>query len=141
MRKSRFFLAGLSLLTAAAVVFLASLLTASAQPADDQERPQRPPEGRKKDKDGDFRPGPQFGQPPFGPMMGGPATMIAHGDFLFVLRGNTLYQVSVKDLKLVKKMTLEEDGFPPFGPDREKPPGPDGQKRKEPGKPPRPPKD
>jgi len=40
--------------------------------------------------------------------------MAAQGEYVYVVRGNTLYQFQVKGLTLVKKVTLEEE--PPFAP-------------------------
>ncbi len=39
----------------------------------------------------------------------GGVALAAHGDYVYVLRGNTLYQFAAKNLELVKKVTLEED--------------------------------
>ena len=54
------------------------------------------------------------GFPGMGAMAGGGAALTAHGEFVFVVRGNTLYQFLAKDLKLVKKVTLSDE--PSFGP-------------------------
>lgn len=48
------------------------------------------------------------GTRPFGPMMA-PAAITATGDHVYVLRGNTLYQFSAKDLKLLHKVALEDE--------------------------------
>ena len=47
------------------------------------------------------------------PGMGGPGispVMVVGGEYVYVLRGNTLYQFSAKDLKQVRKVTLPDDG-------------------------------
>jgi len=50
--------------------------------------------------------------------------LTAQGDYLYVVRGNTLYQFQAKGLTLVKKVTLEEEPrFGPPGPRREAPAG------------------
>jgi hypothetical protein len=71
--------------------------------------------------------GPGMGGPGMGgPGMGGPpprpeqAQMVVAGDYLFVLRGDTLYQFEVATLKLKNKVTLDpianqQQGFGPPG--------------------------
>jgi hypothetical protein len=46
--------------------------------------------------------------PPHGGMMmhGGPASLAATGDFVYVLRGNTLYKMKADDLSLVTQKDL-----------------------------------
>jgi hypothetical protein len=45
-----------------------------------------------------------------------PAAICATADFVYVVRGNTLYQFEAKELQLVKKVMLEEERpFPPPG--------------------------
>ena len=53
------------------------------------------------------------GQPPPRPgrMAGGPTSLAASGDFVYVLRGNTLYQMKASDLSLVTQKDLP--GGPP----------------------------
>jgi len=41
-----------------------------------------------------------------GRMPGGPATLAASGDYVYVLRGNTLYQMKASDLSLVTQKDL-----------------------------------
>jgi hypothetical protein len=41
-----------------------------------------------------------------------PAAIAATPDYVYVVRGNTLYQFDAKDLKLLNKATLEEDERP-----------------------------
>jgi len=54
-----------------------------------------------------FPPGPGMpGMGPMPPMMLGGASLCAAGDFVYVLRGNTLYQFRAKDLKLVNQAEL-----------------------------------
>ncbi len=55
------------------------------------------------------------GMPLLAPAGGGVA-LAAHGDYVYVLRGNTLYQFAAEGLELVKKVTLEDDR--PMGPGR-----------------------
>ena len=76
-----------------------------------QRPPQFPPEGPRGFQPGGPGPG---GPARFGFVGGGPAALAAQGDYVYVVRGNTLYQFQAKDLKLVKKATLEEE--PPFAP-------------------------
>ena len=46
-------------------------------------------------------------QPPAGQhMLSGPATVAASGDFVYVVRGNTLYQMKAADLSLVTQKDL-----------------------------------
>lgn len=73
-----------------------------------------------------FAPGmrrPQF-VIPMPPMPQPSVAICAKNQYIYVVRGNTLYQFAVKDLKLIKKVTLEEEFGPmPPGP----PPAPPGQ--------------
>ncbi|HZP83121.1 MAG TPA: hypothetical protein VFB21_15880 [Chthonomonadaceae bacterium] len=50
--------------------------------------------------------------PPHGGMMmhGGPASLAATGDFVYVLRGNTLYKMKADDLSLVTQKDLPAPG-------------------------------
>ena len=66
---------------------------------------------------GPSRPG-GSGPMPMGPGGSGGAALAAHGDYVYVLRGNTLYQFAAKDLKLLNKVRLEADRpmGPPMGP-------------------------
>lgn len=77
-----------------------------------QRPPQFPPDGP-----GGFQPG-WSGPGGFGRFGmaggGGPAALAVQGDYVYVVRGNTLFQFQVNGLKLVKKVTLEEE--PPFAP-------------------------
>ena len=56
---------------------------------------------------------PALPQPP-GPVMmhGGPASLAASGDYVYVFRGNTLYQMKAADLSLVKQQDLPAPGGP-----------------------------
>jgi hypothetical protein len=45
-------------------------------------------------------------------MMRPPATLAASGDFVYVLRGNTLYQMKSSDLSLVTQKDLPAPGVP-----------------------------
>jgi hypothetical protein len=88
---------------------LAALAAAGWLYAQEGEKPRepRPPEGRGEgQRRGDFR-------PPLG--MGG-AAIAANSDFVFVLRGNTLFKYDIKTMKLEGKAELEA---PPMGPPRE----------------------
>jgi hypothetical protein len=50
--------------------------------------------------------------------------LAVHGDYLYVVRGNTLYQFRAAGLELVKKVTLEEERpFAPMGRPRGEPRG------------------
>ncbi|MBI5394678.1 MAG: hypothetical protein HZA91_05200 [Verrucomicrobia bacterium] len=89
---------------------LAALAAAGWLYAQETERPRepRPPEGRgegQQRRGGDFR-------PPLG--MGG--GIAANSDFVFVLRGNTLFKYDIKTMKLEGKAELEA---PPMAPPRE----------------------
>ncbi len=44
-----------------------------------------------------------------------PASIFATGEFLFIVRGNTLYQYDVKTLKQVNKVQLETEPMPAGG--------------------------
>lgn len=63
-------------------------------------------------------------------MMGSNSVAIcAHGDYIYVVRGNTLYQFTAEDLQLVNKVQLEERptmGRGPGGPGGPRPGGPGG---------------
>lgn len=48
-------------------------------------------------------------------MMRGPATLAAAGDYVYVLRGNTLYQMKSSDLSLVTQKDLPAPGAPGAG--------------------------
>ena len=111
-------------LVLAAAAVLAVVAVFRAAPALGQ--PERPPEGQTQpgqrppqfppEGSGGFQPG---GPGPGGPARsglfgGGSAAMAAQGEYVYVVRGNTLYQFQVKGLTLVKKVTLEEE--PPFAP-------------------------
>lgn len=66
-----------------------------------------------------------------------PSAMVAVGDSIYILLGNTLFQYEAKTLKLVKKIVIEEPrpmGPPPGGPGFGFGPPPEG------GAPPPPPK-
>ena len=55
-------------------------------------------------------------QPPPGPprfMMGGPAAIAASGDYVYVLRGGTLYQMKASDLSVVTQKDLPAPAPPP----------------------------
>lgn len=43
------------------------------------------------------------------PMFGPPVAICATADYVYVVRGNTLYQFEAKELRLLKKVTLEEE--------------------------------
>ena len=81
----------------AGVVALASAGWLCAQ---DGERP-RPPQGGEGGGQGFGR-----GQQQFRPMMM-PAQMVTTADYIFILRGNTLYKYDIKELKLQGKAELE----------------------------------
>src|SRR5262245_58934317 len=49
-------------------------------------------------------------------MMGGPTSLAASGDYVYVLRGNTLYQIKSSDLSLVKQQNLPPAGGAPGAP-------------------------
>ena len=66
-----------------------------------QDGGQRPPQGG----DGPGGQGPGRGQM-FRPMMM-PAQMVATADYVFIVRGNTLYKYDIKELKLQGKAELE----------------------------------
>lgn len=89
-------------------------------------QPQAQPEGRRDQQAGlrqiqppDVRGGREFG--PGQRAVGGPGGMrmfagarggvalTAYGDYVYVLRGNTLYQFAADGLKLVNTVTLEEE--------------------------------
>lgn len=53
--------------------------------------------------------GPGMGGPNMGRPMA-PPVMVATADYVYVLRGNTLYQFSAKDLKRLNTATLDADG-------------------------------
>lgn len=74
------------------------------------DRPPPPP----RDRDPDFgppRPG-GFGAMPRGPQPGGVA-MVAYLRYVYVLRGNTLYQFDATELRLLRKVPLEGDRIIP----------------------------
>ncbi|MFA5189295.1 MAG: hypothetical protein WC740_01135 [Verrucomicrobiia bacterium] len=85
---------------AAGIVVLSTAGWLGAQDA----QPPRPPQGGE---------GPGGGQSPgrnqqqFRPMMGMQAQMTATEDYVFILRGNTLYKYDVKTLALQGKKELE----------------------------------
>jgi len=95
------------------------------------------PGGRGFGPGGGMMPGMPGGMPMFAGARGSTA-LTARGDYVYVLRGNTLYQFLAEGLELVEKVTLEEDrpmGFghgPGMGPERR----PDRPRRPE-GEPPR----
>ena len=66
-----------------------------------QDGGQRPPQGG----DGPGGQGPGRGQM-FRPMMM-PAQMVTTADYIFILRGNTLYKYDIKELKLQGKAEIE----------------------------------
>lgn len=75
--------------------------TALAQPLPEGQLPPGPGPG--------FPPGPGMpGMGPMPPMMLGGASLCAAGDFVYVLRGNTLYQFLARELKLVNQVQLPE---------------------------------
>ncbi|HZO88692.1 MAG TPA: hypothetical protein VFB38_10175 [Chthonomonadaceae bacterium] len=66
---------------------------------------------------GDANPPAAPGQPPPpGMMPGGPATLAASGDFVYVLRGNTLYKMKADDLSLVTQKDLPAPAGLPAAP-------------------------
>jgi hypothetical protein len=106
---------------------LASFVTLSAAGwlcAQEGDRPPRPPQGGEGREGG---PGFGRGQQQFRPMMGMmgmQAQMAATADYVFILRGNTLYKYDVKTLKLEGKAEVEMP-MPPRpqeGEDRRPPP-------------------
>jgi hypothetical protein len=100
-----------------------ALSTAGWLGAQEAERPPRPPQGEGREG------GPGFGrgQQQFRPMMGMgmPASMAATADFIFILRGNTLYKYDVKTLKLEGKAEVEMPAPP-------RPPQEGGEERRPP---------
>jgi len=56
---------------------------------------------------------------PFAPMGPELGSICANNSFVYVLRGNTLYQFSADDLKLVKKVKIELERDMPFTPFRQ----------------------
>jgi hypothetical protein len=72
--------------------------------AQEGDRPPRPPQGGEGREGG---PGFGRGQQQFRPMMGMQAQMAATADYVFILRGNTLYKYDVKTLKLEGKAEVE----------------------------------
>lgn len=67
------------------------------------------------------------GQPPPGNrrmMMGGPSTLAASGDFVYVLRGNTLFQMKAADLSVINQKELPG---PRGGGEEPPPPNPRGR--------------
>jgi hypothetical protein len=56
-------------------------------------------------------PGMGMGMPGMG-RMGEPPVMVATADYVYVLRGNTLYQFSAKDLTQLHKVTLADENTP-----------------------------
>jgi hypothetical protein len=48
-------------------------------------------------------------------MRGGPASLAAAGDYVYVLRGNTLYQMKSSDLSIVTQKDLPAAGGPVAG--------------------------
>jgi hypothetical protein len=111
----------------------AGLVTLSAAGwlcAQEAERPPRPPQGEGREG------GPGFGrgQQQFRPMMGMgmQASMAATADYVFILRGNTLYKYDVKTLKMEGKAELEMP-MPPRGPQEgeggRRPPQEGGERR------------
>ncbi|MFA6562034.1 MAG: hypothetical protein WCV00_09040 [Verrucomicrobiia bacterium] len=71
--------------------------------AQEAERPPRPPQGEGREAG----PGGGRGQQQFRPMMGMQAQMAATADYVFILRGNTLYKYDAKTLKLEGKAEVE----------------------------------
>ena len=69
---------------------------------------------------------------PFMPMPPAPV-MVATGDYVYVLRGNALFQFSAKDLKLLNRAVLPEERPRPMAPGR--PAGPGGGDRPVPERP------
>ncbi len=84
----------------ASVVALSAAGWLNAQEA---ERPPRPPQGEGRETGA----GSGRGQQQFRPMMGMPAQMAATADYVFILRGNTLYKYDAKTLKLEGKAEVE----------------------------------
>ncbi len=80
------------------------------RPRGPQDRPWQPgpPDGR---------PQRDFGSGPMPMRPGGGVALSATDTFVYVLRGNTLYQLSAANLKQLKKVRLEEDR--PMGPPTE----------------------
>lgn len=93
----------------AAAALLAALAVFQTSPASGQ--PEPPREGqRERGGRPQFPPDRGEGFPPRGAFMGGgPAALAVQGDYVYVVRGNTLYQFEVKGLTLAKKVTLEEE--------------------------------
>ena len=53
---------------------------------------------------------PPGGPPRMRPMMMGPASIAAAGNYVYVLRGNTLYQLSASDLSVTNQKALPAPG-------------------------------
>jgi len=70
--------------------------------AQEAERPPRPPQGEGREGGQGAR-----REQPFRPMMGMQAQMAATADYVFILRGNTLYKYDAKTLKLEGKAEVE----------------------------------
>jgi hypothetical protein len=119
----------LAALTGACLIVAGNALAQQAgeQPAppprgDQAAQPQRPADqsGRGWQPGGDFRQRFQGGGMDWGQMIRGmgamqPATVVASGEFLFIVRGNTLYQYDIKTLKQINKVQLETEPLPlPF---------------------------
>lgn len=136
MHPSRIIAVGLATMMTLVAVFLISALPpmlsseATAQLPGGRGAPKRPPVDPKRDKDPDVRPPRRPGEvidpdvivapPPAGTVpaetatapaasvtVGGGVAVTAQGDYVYVVRGNMLYQFNAKDLRLVKKAPLE----------------------------------
>ena len=107
-----------ALAVAAYIVWQANIAVAQPAPGD-RERPAF------KEREGDAAPRRQFRRPEGrrGPggmfalrgMMGGVA-ICANESYVYVVKGNTLYQFEADGLKLVERVALEENPPPPRGP-------------------------
>ena len=86
------------------VAGIVALSTAGWLGAQDTQPP-RPPQDGNEGLGGNQSPG--RNQQQFRPMMGMQAQMTATADYVFILRGNTLYKYDIKELKLQGKAELE----------------------------------
>ena len=96
MRTERGLPCGLALIALSGLAITSWTTMRPALAQDDPANPGRQPPGRRM-------------------MMGGPASVAASGDFVYVLRGNTLFQMRSSDLTLVKQADLPAPGPRPGG--------------------------
>lgn len=92
MRSQRGLAYGLALTTALGLALTGWTRLTPASAQDDAAKPQPPPGG--------------------GRMFSGPASVAASGDFVYVLRGGTLYQMKASDLSVVTQKDLPAPAAP-----------------------------